>query len=136
MSSKNSPNCKSSCKVFAADVLTLEPAKEIEGLMWEVTAECNIKVEGGEKRQGDSRRGMRRLRRAKENVEVCSLSLSFFLFPYCVAHKGSPGKTQLIHRVIPQQPSQSSHSLPRGDLGLGKGNETDLTEFLESMNSI
>jgi hypothetical protein len=36
--------------------------------MWEVIAEENVTAEGGEKREGDSRKGMPRLRRAKVNV--------------------------------------------------------------------
>lgn len=65
-------------------------------------------------------------------MQIGFLPLS--VFPFHVAHGGCSGKTQVIHRVIPQQ---LSCSLLRGDLGVGKGqDETELTEFLANMNGI
>ncbi|KIJ92547.1 hypothetical protein K443DRAFT_685187 [Laccaria amethystina LaAM-08-1] len=77
---------------------------------------------------------MPRLRRVKVNVQVCFLSLSLYL-PFLCRSRSVPRENTDIHWVIRQQPSQSSRSLPSGDLGLGKGrNETELIECLEIMN--
>ena len=92
--------------------------------MWEVIAEGYVKAEEGrrfEKRDAKIENS--------ESERAGLLYSSFFIPPY-VAHEGCPRKIQVIHRAIPQQASQSSHSPPRGDLGLGKGrDETELTEF-------